>query len=107
MASRFGGDEFAVFLPETNHQHALVVAKRIKDLIGTIRLREIIGEENLKNDNDTITLSLGIATYPWPNDVSDHEELISMADAAMYASKETRKGYIFGYNADRMLVRLD
>jgi PleD family two-component response regulator len=107
VASRFGGDEFAVFLPETNHHHALIVAKRIKDLIGTISLKEIIGEENLKNGNDSITLSLGIATYPWPNDVSDHEELISMADAAMYASKDTRKGHIFGYNADRMLVRLD
>ena len=106
VASRFGGDEFAIFLPETNHSNALIVAKRIKSIIGRIELKEIVGEENIRENIDKITLSIGIATYPFPNDVSGHEDLIAMADAAMYASKSTRTGDICGYDPAGNIIDL-
>jgi hypothetical protein len=39
--------------------------------------------------------------------VNSHTDLITLADAAMYASKETRKGHIFGYNSAGILTKLD
>jgi len=107
IAARFGGDEFSIFLPETNHRSALVVARRIRDVIKKIKLADIVGEENIDNDVKDITLSIGIATYPSPNMAMTHEELIVQADTAMYASKETRTGDIYGYNAEGMLIKMD
>jgi len=106
IAARFGGDEFSIFLPETNQNSALVVAKRIKELIKKFNIAEIVGEENAISGTENITLSIGIATYPDPNIVSSYTNLIEHADAAMYASKKERKGHIYGYNSGGILTRM-
>lgn len=98
IASRFGGDEFAIFLPETDHAGAVAVAKRIKEKIGSIKLSEVIEAEILPGHEDGISLSIGIASFPDPNNVSNFQELILKADEAMYASKETKECRIFGYD---------
>jgi len=107
IAARFGGDEFTIFLPETNHGSALAVARRIQDLVKKFHMSEIIGDDQVVKDVARFSLSIGIASYPLPNRAVDHEELIQFADNAMYASKETRDGSIFGYSADGVLVKLD
>jgi len=107
IAARFGGDEFSIFLPETNHASALAVAKRIRDLIKKFHIADIIGEEQVVEEVSRFSLSIGIASYPTPNYAIDHEELIQYADNAMYASKETRDGSIFGYSSEGVLVKLD
>lgn len=107
IAARFGGDEFSIFLPEANHSNALAVARRIRDLIKKFRIADIIGEDEVIDDVSDFSLSIGIATYPEPNSASDFEELIHFADNAMYASKETRIGSIFGYSNDGVLLKLD
>ncbi len=100
ISSRFGGDEFAIFLPETDHAGAVAVAKRIKKKIGSIKLSEVI-EVQIPNGNiDGISLSIGIASYPDPNFVKNYEELILKADEAMYYSKQSKEAKIFGYNKD-------
>lgn len=98
IASRFGGDEFAIFLPETDHAGAVAVAKRIKKKIGSIKLSDVIEAEISKGDTDGISLSIGIASYPEPNKVKNYEELILKADEAMYSSKQSKTAKIFGYN---------
>ena len=107
IASRFGGDEFSIFLPETTHKSASVVAKRIRDLFQDYDISDIVGENGFTETVIKVSLSIGIATYPSPNTVESHIELINLADSAMYASKEDRKGYIFGYNSAGILTRLD
>lgn len=107
IAARFGGDEFSIFLPETNHKSALVVAKRIRDLFQDYDISDIVGENGFSETTIKISLSIGIASYPSPNFVDSHTDLISLADTAMYASKEERKGYIYGYNSAGILTRLD
>lgn len=107
IAARFGGDEFSIFLPETDHQNSLVVAKRIRHLVRDYDISEIVGENGIKGEKFQISLSIGIVTYPQPNFANSHTDLITLADAAMYASKETRKGYIFGYNSAGILTQLD
>ncbi|MCU0846401.1 MAG: diguanylate cyclase [Spirochaetes bacterium] len=106
IAARFGGDEFTIFLPETDHKNALVVARRIKKMLKEYDIAEIIGDSS-QVDFKGISLSIGIATYPFPNKVIDHIELISCADHAMYASKEKRIGEIFGYDAEGKILKLD
>ncbi|MFH0974242.1 MAG: GGDEF domain-containing response regulator [Spirochaetota bacterium] len=107
IASRFGGDEFSIFLPETDHQQALIIAKRIREMLLEFNIREIIGDQEIKSEAAGISLSIGIATYPQPNYVENHKELIDLADSAMYASKEKRKGEIFGYNQKGKIALLD
>ncbi len=106
IAARFGGDEFSIFLPETDHTSALTVAQRIRDLVKKFNIADIVGEDAIVDSEFELTLSIGIATYPEPNRVQDFEELIQSADNAMYASKETRIGSIFGYNPEGVLIQL-
>jgi diguanylate cyclase (GGDEF)-like protein/PAS domain S-box-containing protein len=72
-AARFGGDEFALILPETGGDSAKLVAHRIC--------------ESLANDGrkPTLTVSVGIALYPIDGDRLD--TLLGAADVALYSMK--------------------
>jgi len=72
-AARFGGDEFALVLPETNAAAAALVAKRICDCVGN-------GGKGPK-----LSVSVGWAIYA--ENGERIESLLSAADAAMYAMK--------------------
>src|SRR6266705_3521048 len=74
--ARFGGDEFALVLPETNAEAASLVARRIC--------------ESVANDGNgpKISVSIGIAVYP--QDGETIETLLSQADSALYAMKQQR-----------------
>lgn len=76
-AYRYGGEEFAVILPETDLESASLAAKRIKN--------EVEGELAAHgNDNDPITISIGATAYR-PGETPD--ALLDRADKAMYAAK--------------------
>ncbi len=107
IASRFGGDEFSIFLPETNHHNASIIAKRIRIMLKDLNMAEIVGLDEVKPDIKGISLSIGIATFPQPNYVENHKELIDLADSAMYVSKGKRKGEIFGYNSKGEIIQFD
>ncbi|MBN2038729.1 MAG: diguanylate cyclase [Spirochaetes bacterium] len=106
VASRFGGDEFTIFLPETNHENAYMIGKRINEMVKEFNISEIVGADNVQNNVKHFSLSIGIATYPVPNNVENHKELIELADSAMYAAKKKREGEIFGYDENGKTVRL-
>ncbi len=106
VASRFGGDEFSIFLPETQHDNASMIAKRICEMLKAFDISEIVGSSNVKQNVRGISLSIGIATYPSPNDVEDHKELIELADSAMYAAKAKREGEVFGYDSNGKIIKL-
>jgi diguanylate cyclase (GGDEF)-like protein/PAS domain S-box-containing protein len=74
--ARFGGDEFALVLPETNEEAAVFVAKRIS--------------ESIANDGGgpKISVSVGVAIYPADGERID--SLLSAADVAMYLMKNLR-----------------
>src|ERR1700677_3313625 len=71
--ARFGGDEFALVLPETGFLPAKLVAQRICD--------------SFANDGRTpkLSVSIGIAVYPKDGDKLD--SLLGAADAALYSMK--------------------
>jgi len=76
-AARYGGDEFAVVLPETGGEAANQVAQRICD--------------NIANDGmgPLLCVSIGIAVYP--HDGERIEALLRKADVAMYAMKAKKR----------------
>lgn len=71
--ARFGGDEFALVLPETDMNAAQVVARRICD--------QVAGD----GGSPSITASAGFAVYP--HDGQEIETLMSIADQVLYRAK--------------------
>lgn len=107
LAARFGGDEFCIFLPETDHNSAVTVGRRIREMLRQIDISIITGQQNKEAKINKVSVSIGVATYPDPNSVNDFEKLIGCADEAMYASKIERKGHIFGYNSSGNVKNFD
>jgi len=76
-AARFGGDEFALVLPETGEAAAWHVARGVVD-----RLANDVEKPNL-------SISAGVAVYPGNGETV--EALLNAADVALYETKERRK----------------
>jgi diguanylate cyclase (GGDEF)-like protein len=79
-ASRYGGEEFAILLPETSESAALVVAETLRSRIEGLDLN-IDGPRAMR-----ITASLGIYTSGLGENFTN-EELYERADAALYRAK--------------------
>lgn len=80
---RHGGEEFVVLLPETDLQHARMVAERI---CTAIREKPVEGV-------GTITATLGLATCP--NDAQDGQSLFQLADEALYLAKQQGRNRVY------------
>jgi len=86
VVSRFGGDEFALVLPDTGGEGAFAVGERIRERIAAHRF--------LAGDGLDIhlTVSVGVATLP--DVAASAEELVQAADKAMYLVKDSGKNGI-------------
>jgi diguanylate cyclase (GGDEF)-like protein/PAS domain S-box-containing protein len=79
VVCRFGGEEFAIILPESSAKNA---AARVEQLRQTAKKFKVSYKEQIL---DVVTFSIGIAAYP--ENASSGEELLQIADACLYESK--------------------
>ena len=86
VVARFGGDEFAIVLPDTGGEGAFAVGARVREKIAAFTF--------LTGDGLDIhlTVSVGVATLP--DVAASSEELVQAADKAMYAVKDSGKNGI-------------
>ncbi len=85
VPTRYGGDEFAIILPEADTDVASRVARRIFEKLEAVALP---GE--MRDAGMGIGLSIGVATFPRP--LGDASALVEAADTAMYRAKQVGGG---------------
>ncbi|UCD57207.1 MAG: GGDEF domain-containing protein [Candidatus Hydrogenedentota bacterium] len=89
VAAIYGGDEFAVYLPDTTRNEALEKAERLRKLVADLRFAE-------KRIQERVTISIGVAEYP--TDASEMPTLVANADRALYAAKSAGKNLVIAYD---------
>jgi diguanylate cyclase (GGDEF)-like protein/putative nucleotidyltransferase with HDIG domain len=100
VPARFGGEEFAILLPETTYDQALEIAERIRRAVA----RRIFDFDTV-SEPVRVTISMGVASYP--SDGRDPNELVHRADLAVYRAKLQGRNRVLGAAAEQPLVRAD
>jgi diguanylate cyclase (GGDEF)-like protein len=85
--ARYGGEEMAVVLPQTDVEGAEMLAERIRDAVEGLRVPRVGGGGVLG-----VTASIGVASVPYT--AMDRESLIAAADAALYRAKRGGKNRV-------------
>ena len=83
-AFRYGGEEFAVLLPETITAQAYIIAERIRQAIAEYSFANACSQPG-----GAMTVSIGIASYP--ENAKSELELIAAADTALYFAKRSTR----------------
>nr|MDU9044037.1 diguanylate cyclase [Candidatus Electrothrix aestuarii] len=87
-AVRYGGEEFAIILSETDSEGATTVARSIQNNIAKLDL-----PHSASKANSAVSMSYGVATVV-PDQGSSPDTLICLADNALYQSKEKGRNMI-------------
>ncbi|HEY7629384.1 MAG TPA: diguanylate cyclase [Thermoleophilaceae bacterium] len=85
--ARYGGEELAVILPQTDLTGAEFLAERMRAAIEAINVKRLDGKGTLN-----VTASFGVASLP--TSAGDKESLIAAADAALYRAKRAGKNRV-------------
>ena len=90
IVGRYGGEEILLLLPQTNNEGALSLAERI---------RKDIEKRKYEIDNDefSVTVSIGVSSFPKEDAVS-YNDLFKQADVALYYCKNNGKNRVADYN---------
>lgn len=92
IIGRYGGEEFAVALPETGPEQAVTVAEKLRRAIEVFAFEA----DGLPRSEDAplhMTISIGVSTLPVDLD-HDEFELIHRADRALYEAKRAGKNQV-------------
>jgi len=99
IIARFGGDEFVILMPNTYKTNALLLSERLRK---AVKQKTI----TIKGITRKITVSGGVASFPI--DARKAENLLNLADSALYRAKGAGKNYISLFKEDkRRFLRID
>lgn len=90
IACRYGGEELAIALPNTESHLATDIANRLREKVQNTRI------EYNKLTMTEVTISIGVASYPV--DGNDSESIRKKADEALYEAKRTGRNKVVAYN---------
>ena len=82
VVCRYGGEEFAILLPETDKKDATTIAEKLRTLVGN----KLIISEARSDKGVRIAITFGVSTYP--EDGKTVEEVVTTADKFLYIGKE-------------------
>jgi diguanylate cyclase (GGDEF)-like protein len=82
VVGRYGGEEFAILLPDTSARAAHAVANRLLTGVRDLQLK------HAKRPNGFVTVSLGVASLPPEADRMTASDLLEAADRALYCAKQ-------------------
>jgi diguanylate cyclase (GGDEF)-like protein len=85
--ARYGGEELAVILPQTDLTGAELLAERMRSAIESLHIKRLDGHGVL-----SVTASFGVASLP--QSAGDKASLIAAADAALYRAKRGGKNRV-------------
>jgi diguanylate cyclase (GGDEF)-like protein len=88
LVARFGGEEFACVLPETSHEDAMDISKRLESAVRALGIPHA-----LSSCADVITISVGLATRVI-NTGTEAVDLISLADKMLYEAKHSGRARV-------------
>ena len=97
VPARFGGEEFAILLPETPPDQAFEIAERIRRAVA-----EAAFDVETSSDPIRATVSIGVAAFP--RDAADANELIHQADLAVYRAKLQGRNRVLDASTEPLMV---
>jgi diguanylate cyclase (GGDEF)-like protein/putative nucleotidyltransferase with HDIG domain len=97
VPARFGGEEFAILLPETPPEQAFEIAERIRRAVAASAI-------DVETSSEPIgaTVSIGVAAFP--RDAADANELIHQADLAVYRAKLQGRNRVLDASSEPLVV---
>ena len=81
---RYGGEEFAILVPETTGENAVGVAEKLRRAVETWHFPGV---------PRPVTITAGVAEFPAQG--NDRDELVKAADSALYAAKQAGRNRVF------------
>jgi diguanylate cyclase len=100
LVARFGGEEFAVVLPELDYQATYEVAQRFCAAVAALN------EPHAGADRGFVTISVGFTSVVPSADAPD-EQLVELADAALYEAKRSGRNRAMGRKPHSLAALLD
>lgn len=86
---RYGGEEFAIILEDTDLEGARIIAERLREEVGKLAFTSEAG-------GFSCTISMGLTH--WPADAGHKQELIELTDQALYHSKHSGRNQVTAYD---------
>lgn len=93
---RYGGEEFAILLPETDYEAAVLIGLRLQQGIEAMKI--LFCEKTI-----SITASIGVAALS-EGDFVESDVLVEMADQALYEAKEAGRNQVRSWNPEVLPV---